>query len=94
LSCQHRTRTIVDEFDRDNALRCHELETKVRHANDEIARLRHVDTIDHDDTIRKAFMRGVCALNMEAMNVLLKDESELDGTLLIHNEHRQCKNRK
>jgi hypothetical protein len=33
-------------------------------------------------------MRGVCALNMEAMSVFLKDEHELDR-LTLTNEQRQ-----
>lgn len=35
---------------------------------------------DNDEGVKKAFMRGVCALNMEAMGVLMKDEHELDAS--------------
>ncbi len=34
-------------------------------------------------------MRGVCALNMEAMSVFLKDEHELDKLTLTNEQQRQ-----
>jgi hypothetical protein len=39
-------------------------------------------------------MRGVCALNMEAMSVLLKNENELETTTSTNDEQRRCCNRK
>lgn len=63
-------------------------------ANEEIERLR-IEKCDHDEALKKAFMRGVCALNMEAMSVLLKNENELDTTTSTNDgKIRRCCNRK
>ncbi len=34
-------------------------------------------------------MRGVCAINMEAMSVLLKNENELETTTTTNNDEQQ-----
>ena len=47
-----------------------------------------MEKTDHDEGVKKAFMRGVCALNMEAMGVLLKDEHEGDALPAVTNEHK------
>jgi hypothetical protein len=39
-------------------------------------------------------MRGVCALNMEAMSVLLKNDNELETTTSTNDEQRRFCNRK
>jgi centrosomal protein POC5 len=73
-----------------------QLELELLNAHEEIARLK-VDKGEHDEALKKAFMRGVCALNMEAMSVLLKNENELETTTSTKEEpqqQRRCCNRK
>ncbi len=65
-----------------------QLELQLLNAHEEIARLK-VDKGEHDEALKKAFMRGVCALNMEAMSVLLKNENELETTTSTNEEQQQ-----
>ena len=46
-------------------------------ARTEVSRL-HEERDRYEETMKKAFMRGVCALNMEAMNMF--HEAEKEGT--------------
>jgi hypothetical protein len=48
-----------------------------------------MDNNEHDDGLKKAFMRGVCALNMEAMSVLLKNDNESETTTTNNHEEQQ-----
>lgn len=44
-------------------------------ARTEIARL-HVERERYEETMKKAFMRGVCALNLEAMSMFREGEED------------------
>ena len=82
------------ELGNEYELKYKQLELQLLNANEEIARLK-VDKGEHDEGLKKAFMRGVCALNMEAMSVLLKNENEGDTTTSTNEEQqRRCCNRK
>ena len=43
-------------------------------ARQEVARL-HEERDQYEETMKKAFMRGVCALNLEAMNMFHEQDS-------------------
>jgi hypothetical protein len=92
LACEKKSKAILNELGNEYELKCKQLELELLNANDEIARLK-LDKNEHDESLKKAFMRGVCALNMEAMTVLLKDEHELDSTNEERKQRRYC-NRK
>ena len=47
---------------------CSKLQKSLEVARAEIANL-HNERDSYEETMKKAFMRGVCALNMEAMNM-------------------------
>ncbi len=66
LACEKRSKAIVNQY----KLKYKQLELELLNANEEINRLR-INKNQPDETLKKAFMRGVCALNMEAMSVLL-----------------------
>lgn len=72
-TCEKKTEIVLRDFLRDFEVKYENLQTKCLVAQDELTRLRS-DRVGHDESIRQAFLRGVCALNMEAMNVLLKPE--------------------
>ena len=59
---------IVNEY----KFQCKQLELELLNANEEITRLRN----EHGESVKQAFMRGICAFNMEAMTVLFKDSNE------------------
>ena len=79
MACEKKSKAILERLVSDYEAKYRQLESKIRAAHDEIIRLRSERT-DHDEVIRKAFLRGVCALNMEAMGVLLKDQHCFDGS--------------
>jgi len=84
LDCEKKSKAIRNERE----LKFKQLELQLLNANEEIARLK-VNKNVHDESVKKAFMRGVCALNMEAMSVFLKDEHELDRLTLTNEQQRQ-----
>ena len=72
-TCEKKSEVVLNDFLRDYELKYEDLQTKVLVAQEELSRLRS-DRVGQDESVRQAFLRGVCALNMEAMSVLLKDE--------------------
>ena len=48
-------------------------------ARAEVSRL-HTERERYEETMKKAFMRGVCALNMEAMSMFHETEQQGTGT--------------
>ena len=49
-------------------------------ARDEVSVL-NVQREQYEESMKKAFMRGVCALNMEAMTMFSEDERKLPWTV-------------
>lgn len=96
-ACEKKAKDVLIELGNEYELKYKQLELQLFNANEEIARLKD-DKGEHDEALKKAFMRGVCALNMEAMSVLLKNENELEttGTTSATAEElqRRCCNRK
>ena len=52
-------------------------------ARAEVSRL-HTERERYEETMKKAFMRGVCALNMEAMSMFHEAEQQGNGTWKTH----------
>lgn len=75
-ACEDKSKAILESLLNDYEAKFRDFETKIRAANEEIVRLRS-EKSDRDQVIKKAFMRGVCALNVEAMSVLLKDKTSM-----------------
>ncbi|CAF1517925.1 unnamed protein product, partial [Adineta ricciae] len=92
-ACEKKAKDVLIELGNEYELKYKQLELQLLNANEEITRLK-ADKGDHDEALKKAFMRGVCALNMEAMSVLLKNENELEttATTTITDEQRRCCN--
>ena len=57
----------------------------------EIASL-HSERDNYEETMKKAFMRGVCALNMEAMN-MFKEKANEDGDEIAKSKIPDCQSR-
>ncbi|CAF4830382.1 unnamed protein product, partial [Rotaria sp. Silwood1] len=92
LACEKKAKDVLIELGNEYELKYKQLELQLLNANEEIARLR-IDKGEHDEALKKAFMRGVCALNMEAMSVLLKNENELETTTSTNEDkQRRCCN--
>lgn len=72
-TCEKKSEVVLNDFLRDYEMKYEDLQTKVLVAQEELMRLRS-NRVGDDESVRQAFLRGVCALNMEAMSVLLKDE--------------------
>ena len=59
---------------------CSQLDEKYSASRDEVMML-HREREHYEENMKKAFMRGVCALNMEAMNMFQEPEpGATDGT--------------
>ncbi|CAF2140971.1 unnamed protein product [Rotaria magnacalcarata] len=78
-ACEKKAKDVLIQLGNEYELKYKQLELELLTANEEIARLK-IEKGDQDEALKKAFMRGVCALNMEAMSVLLKNENELETT--------------
>lgn len=95
LACEKKAKDVLVQLGNEYELKYKQLELQLLNANEEIARLR-ADKSEHDEALKKAFMRGVCALNMEAMSVLLKNENELETTTSTNDDkqRRYCSRKK
>ncbi|CAF0799774.1 unnamed protein product [Rotaria sordida] len=92
VACEKKAKDVLIELGNEYELKYKQLELQLLNANEEITRLR-IDNGEHDEALKKAFMRGVCALNMEAMSVLLKTDNELETTTSTNEEkQRRCCN--
>lgn len=88
FACEKKAKDVLVELGKEYELKYKQLELQLLNANEEIARLR-IDKGEHDEAMKKAFMRGVCALNMEAMSVLLKTDQDPETTSLNHEDQPQ-----
>ncbi|CAF1669211.1 unnamed protein product [Rotaria magnacalcarata] len=87
LSCEKKIKSMLNKLRNEYETKYKQLELQLLNANEEIARLRTHRNV-HDEPLKTAFMRGVCALNMEAMSVLFKDGHESDTTR-VYEKHPQ-----
>jgi hypothetical protein len=80
-----RFELICEKKSNEYKLKSKQLELELLNANEEINQLR-INKTEHDESLKKTFMRGICALNMEAMSVLLKDQKDLN--IINEEKHR------
>ncbi|CAF3685966.1 unnamed protein product [Rotaria sp. Silwood1] len=85
LIYKKKSKIILNELINRYEIKYKQLELQLLNANEEITQLKLNRNV-HDETLKKSFMRGICALNMEAMSVLFKDRHEYDT---ITNENQQ-----
>ncbi|NXE27901.1 POC5 protein, partial [Ardeotis kori] len=67
-ACQLRAEDVCVQLTNDYEAKIAELTSTLEQTKAEILRLRS-EREEYEDTMKKAFMRGVCALNLEAMTV-------------------------
>ncbi|NXD81013.1 POC5 protein, partial [Halcyon senegalensis] len=67
-ACQLRAEDVCIQLTNDYEAKIAELTATLEQTKAEILRL-HSEREQYEDTMKKAFMRGVCALNMEAMTI-------------------------
>ncbi|NXL39247.1 POC5 protein, partial [Glaucidium brasilianum] len=67
-ACQSRAEDVCVQLTNDYEAKIAELTATLEQTKAEILRL-HSEREQYEDTMKKAFMRGVCALNLEAMTM-------------------------
>ncbi|XP_014743518.1 PREDICTED: centrosomal protein POC5 isoform X2 [Sturnus vulgaris] len=76
-ACQLRAEDICVQLTNDFEAKIAELTAALEQTKAEILRL-HSERDQYEDTMKKAFMRGVCALNLEAMTMFQSKDSRPD----------------
>nr|XP_008101139.1 PREDICTED: centrosomal protein POC5 isoform X1 [Anolis carolinensis] len=76
-ACQSSAESVRVELSNDYETKLQESNTALEQARAEIIDLQNKRQ-DYEDTMKKAFMRGVCALNLEAMTVFQGKEFKFD----------------
>ena len=89
LACEKKAKDVLVELGTEYESKYKQLELQLFNANEEIARLK-VEKGDQDENVKKAFLRGVCALNMEAMSVLLKNQNESQTMPFFTDEQKRA----
>uniref|UniRef100_A0A8C0E589 Centrosomal protein POC5 n=1 Tax=Bubo bubo TaxID=30461 RepID=A0A8C0E589_BUBBB len=83
-ACQSRAEDVCVQLTNDYEAKIAELTATLEQTKAEILRL-HSEREQYEDTMKKAFMRGVCALNLEAMTMFQGKDSRIDpGQLDSH----------
>ncbi|CAF3108339.1 unnamed protein product [Rotaria sp. Silwood2] len=88
--CQKKSKIILNELINRYDIKYKQLELQLLNANEEIIRLK-INRNVHDETLKKAVIRSICALDMEAKSVLFKNRHKLDTT---SNENQRREYRK
>ncbi|XP_031465173.1 centrosomal protein POC5 isoform X2 [Phasianus colchicus] len=76
-ACQLRAEDICVQLTNDYEAKIAELTATLEQTKAEILRL-HSEREQYEDTMKKAFMRGVCALNLEAMTMFQGKDNRTD----------------
>ncbi|XP_009463750.1 PREDICTED: centrosomal protein POC5 [Nipponia nippon] len=76
-ACQLRAEDVCVQLTNDYEAKIVELTATLEQTKAEILRL-HSEREQYEDTMKKAFMRGVCALNLEAMTMFQGKDSRTD----------------
>ncbi|XP_063176098.1 centrosomal protein POC5 isoform X4 [Chroicocephalus ridibundus] len=76
-ACQLRAEDVCVQLTNDYEAKIAELTAALEQTKAEILRL-HSEREQYEDTMKKAFMRGVCALNLEAMTMFQGKDSRTD----------------
>jgi len=87
-ACQARSQEVCVKLTEDYEERLQALQKSLEIARAEIANL-HSERDHYEETMKKAFMRGVCALNMEAMNMFKGKGSDETEIPLENESHRR-----
>ncbi|XP_062579270.1 centrosomal protein POC5-like [Saccostrea cucullata] len=74
-ACQAKAQEICMQLTNDYEAKVADLTESLNAAREEICKL-HKEREQYEETMKKAFMRGVCALNLEAMTVFNKDDQK------------------
>ncbi|KAM6109207.1 centrosomal protein POC5 isoform 4-T4 [Phoenicopterus ruber ruber] len=77
-ACQLRAEDVCVQLTNDYEAKIAELTATLEQTKADILRL-HSEREQYEDTMKKAFMRGVCALNLEAMTMFQGKESRTDS---------------
>ncbi|XP_047909627.2 centrosomal protein POC5 isoform X5 [Anser cygnoides] len=80
-ACQLRAEDVCVQLTNDYEAKIAELTATLEQTKAEILRL-HSEREQYEDTMKKAFMRGVCALNLEAMTMFQGKDSRTDPGIL------------
>uniref|UniRef100_A0A6J0UG90 Centrosomal protein POC5 n=1 Tax=Pogona vitticeps TaxID=103695 RepID=A0A6J0UG90_9SAUR len=76
-ACQSSAESVRVELSNDYETKLQELNAALEEARAEIIEMQNKKH-DYEDAMKKAFMRGVCALNMEAMTIFQGKEFKFD----------------
>ncbi|KAF4803022.1 Centrosomal protein POC5 [Turdus rufiventris] len=76
-ACQLRAEDVCVQLTNDFEAKIAELTASLEETKAEVLRL-HSERDQYEDTMKKAFMRGVCALNLEAMTMFQSKDSRPD----------------
>uniref|UniRef100_A0A8C3KH49 Centrosomal protein POC5 n=1 Tax=Calidris pygmaea TaxID=425635 RepID=A0A8C3KH49_9CHAR len=76
-ACQLRAEDVCVQLTNDYEAKIAELTATLEQTKAEVLRL-HSEREQYEDTMKKAFMRGVCALNLEAMTMFQGKDSRTD----------------
>ncbi|XP_050842854.1 centrosomal protein POC5 isoform X1 [Serinus canaria] len=77
-ACQLRAEDVCVQLTNDYEAKIAELTAALELTRAEVLRL-HTERDQYEDTMKKAFMRGVCALNLEAMTMFQSKDSRPDS---------------
>ncbi|KAK3094372.1 hypothetical protein FSP39_000914 [Pinctada imbricata] len=72
-ACQAKAQEICVQLTDEYEAKIRSLNESLQAARDEISRL-HVERDKYEESMKKAFMRGVCALNLEAMTMFQPED--------------------
>ena len=73
-ACQNRAQEVCEQLTRDYEEKIATLQRQLGAAHAEIASLRS-DREQFEERMKKGFMRGVCALNLEAMTMFKEEDA-------------------
>ncbi|KAL4216760.1 Centrosomal protein poc5 [Mactra antiquata] len=74
-ACQAKAQEVCVHLTQDYEARLAEATEKLQEAETEVARM-HKERERYEEMMKKAFMRGVCALNLEAMTIFHNNEEK------------------
>ncbi|KAK2521262.1 centrosomal protein POC5 isoform X1 [Columba livia] len=77
-ACQLRAEDVCVQLTNDYEAKIAELTAALEQTKAEILQM-HSEREQYEDTMKKAFMRGVCALNLEAMTMFQSKDSRTDS---------------
>ena len=73
-ACQNRAQEVCEQLTREYEEKIGALQRQLGAAHSEIAGMK-ADREHFEERMKKGFMRGVCALNLEAMTMFKEDEA-------------------